>query len=58
MTDTPLLLFPLAWPPQLQYDYPEPPTWEFRDSVADRPAVEWIGEIYRRHRGTSAEARD
>lgn len=49
------LLFPLAWPPELQYEYPEPPPSEFLDSLHDHPAVTWIRDIYRRHRGESAE---
>ena len=48
------LLFPLAWPDELQYAYPEPPRSEFRESVRDHPAVSWIAETYRRHRGRSA----
>jgi glutathione S-transferase len=51
------LLFPLAWPPELQYDYPEPPPSRLLDQVAVHPAVAWIREIYRRHRGASAEMR-
>jgi glutathione S-transferase len=49
------LLYPLAWPAELQYDYPDPPPSEFTDSVKDHPGVAWIRDIYRRHRGTSAE---
>jgi glutathione S-transferase len=49
------LLFPLAWPPELQYEFPEPPPSEFLDSLADHPAVGWIGETYRSQRGESAE---
>ncbi len=48
------LLFPLAWPEELQYDYPKPPPSEFRDSLAEHPAVAWIRSVYRRHRGDSA----
>jgi glutathione S-transferase len=51
------LLFPLAWPDELQYDYPEPPRSEFRESVRDHPAVAWVRETYRRHRGRSASVR-
>jgi glutathione S-transferase len=51
------LLYPLAWPGEFQYDFPDPPPSEFRDSVRDHPSVTWIGDIWRRHRGTSAEAR-
>jgi hypothetical protein len=49
------LLFPLAWPPELQYEFPEPPPSGFLDSLAGHPAVSWIRETYRRHRGESAE---
>jgi glutathione S-transferase len=48
------LLFPLAWPEELQYDYPVPPGSEFRESVSDHPAVAWVRAIYRRYRGRSA----
>ena len=49
------LLFPLAWPPEYPYEVPEPPPSAFFDSLRDHPAVAWIGETYRRHRGESAE---
>jgi glutathione S-transferase len=49
------LLFPLAWPPELQYDYPDPPDSPFIRSFAGHPALDWIRDIYRGHRGTSAE---
>jgi glutathione S-transferase len=50
------LLFPVAWPPELQYDYPEPPrSSPWLESLTRHPAAEWITEIYRRHRGVSAE---
>ena len=49
------LLYPLAWPDELQYSPPQPPRWEFRASLADHPAVSWIRDTYRRYRGTSAE---
>ena len=48
------LLFPLAGPDNLQYDPPRPEGWQFRDELADRAALEWVREMYRRHRGTSA----
>jgi glutathione S-transferase len=48
------LLYPLAWPEGVQYDPPEPSGWEFRERLADRPALQWVREMYRRHRGTSA----
>ncbi len=47
------LLFPLAWPPELQYPYPRPPDLELLDRFKTHPTVEWIGEMYRRHRGNS-----
>jgi glutathione S-transferase len=49
------LLFPLAWPPELQYRYPDPPKWQQMESLAGHPAVDWIRETYRRHRGSSME---
>jgi glutathione S-transferase len=49
------LLYPLVWPPEYQYALPEPPRSEFRESVSDHPAVGWLAEIWRRHRGSSAE---
>ncbi len=51
------LLYPLANPPEFQYPIPEPPP-KLRgviDSLSSHSAVEWIGEMYRRHRGVSAE---
>jgi len=49
------LLFPLAWPAELQYRYPDPPEWRRLEPLARHPAVDWIREIYRRHRGSSKE---
>jgi glutathione S-transferase len=49
------LLFPLAWPDELQYDYPDPPASGLLGALRDHPAVAWIAETYRRHRGRSAE---
>jgi glutathione S-transferase len=49
------LLYPLAWPDELQYDYPEMPYSEFTDSVQSHPGVGWIRDTWRRHRGESAE---
>jgi glutathione S-transferase len=45
-------------PPEFPYPLPEP--WpaelvELRESIADRPGVRWVLDIYRRNRGTSAE---
>ena len=50
------LLFPLAWPAELQYPYPQPPEWGAAlELLTKHPAVEWIREMYRRHRGPSAD---
>jgi glutathione S-transferase len=49
------LLFPLAWPAELQYPYPRPADWGVLRPLAEHPAMEWITETYRRHRGSSAE---
>ncbi|MGH2984997.1 MAG: glutathione S-transferase family protein [Solirubrobacterales bacterium] len=49
------LLYPLAWPPEYPYEVPEPPPSEFFDSLRDHPAVAWIADTYRRHRGQSPE---
>jgi Glutathione S-transferase, N-terminal domain len=46
---------PARLAPELQYEFPEPPPSEFLDSLADHPAVGWIGETYRSQRGESAE---
>jgi glutathione S-transferase len=48
------LLYPLVWPPEFPYALPKPPTWKFLDPIRDHPALEWIRETWRRHRGTSA----
>jgi glutathione S-transferase len=44
------LLFPLAWPAELQYAYPPPPHWGALEVLSRHPAVDWIREMYRRHR--------
>ena len=52
------LLLPLVSPPEFQYCLPEawPPPWEeFRRSFSERPGYVWAMEMFRRHRGTSAE---
>lgn len=49
------LLFPLAWPAELQYDYPDPPDAGFARTFDGHPALDWIRQIYSRHRGSSAE---
>jgi glutathione S-transferase len=51
------LLFPLAMPPQVQYRYPELPDWGEMRPHASHPAVDWVREMYRRHRGTSSATR-
>ena len=48
------LLYPLVWPPEFQYRLPDPPRWEFLEGHRDHPALGWISEIWRRHRGSSA----
>jgi glutathione S-transferase len=50
------LLYPLVWPPEFQYELPEPPQWKFLESHRDHPALNWISETWRRHRGSSAAA--
>lgn len=51
------LLYPLVNPPEYQYRLPQPSgrLQSWMDSMAGHPATAWIGEIYRRHRGRSAE---
>ncbi len=52
------LFFPLVRPPESDQlapvDLPEP-LRQFRDEQQGRPGWEWVREMYRRHRGTSAE---
>ena len=52
------LLVPLVLPPEFPYlpqiAFPEP-VERYRASLLDRPAVRWAAEMYRRHRGRSAE---
>jgi glutathione S-transferase len=50
------VLFPLAWPAELQYDYPTPPDSELLSALEQHPGVAWIKEMYRRHRGPSMAA--
>ncbi len=55
------LLFPLVAPPQFPYELPAewPDEWEqFRRSLSDRPAYQWVQEMYSRHRGSSAAVSD
>lgn len=54
------LLYGVARPPEFPYamvaDDDLPASWrEFLDSLAQQPGGRWIAEIYRRHRGASAE---
>jgi glutathione S-transferase len=48
------LLFPLARPAELQYAYPKFPEWGALKAHTEHPAVEWIREMYRRHRDPSS----
>jgi glutathione S-transferase len=48
------LLYPLVWPPEFQYELPEPPHSDFRESIRDHPARAWIAETWRRHRSSSS----
>jgi glutathione S-transferase len=48
----------LLRPPEFPYPLPDP--WppllvELRESIADRTGSRWVADIYRRHRGRSAE---
>lgn len=49
------LLYPLGWPPELQYDFPEPPHVERLESLRAHPIAGWVREMWARHRGCSAE---
>src|SRR5258705_41123 len=52
------LFYPLVQPPEFPYPWPRPlPAWlqEDRALLSERVAFRWVGEMYRRHRGTSAE---
>jgi hypothetical protein len=40
---------------ELQYDYPGPPESQLVKSLEGHPGVDWIRDIYRRHRGSSME---
>jgi glutathione S-transferase len=54
------LFMPIVRPPEMQYARDErlpAPLEEFRQELAVRPGFEWVREIYRRHRGESAEIR-
>jgi glutathione S-transferase len=52
------MLSPLAQPPEIQYPLriERPPyLQEYRDAVMRHPAAQWTLEVYRQHRGRSAE---
>src|SRR5262249_39733814 len=52
------LLYPIVLPPEFPYPIPAPlptPAARFRGSLRGRRGFEWAAEMYRRHRGTSAE---
>src|SRR5207244_1662328 len=52
------LFSPLVIPPELQYRLPEPlPSVlvEYRSAFGGHPAYRWVTDVYRRHRGVSAE---
>jgi glutathione S-transferase len=54
------LLAPIVVPAEHPHRPPEPlpPSFrEFRASLAAHPGFRWVAEMYRRHRGTSAEVR-
>jgi glutathione S-transferase len=52
------LLMPIVWPDEAEYlpsgPFPDA-VHAWRDSVSSHPAFEWVGDMYRRHRGASAE---
>ena len=50
------LLYPIAQPPEFQYDLPDPPASGYLDSTRDHPGRAWIAEIWRRHRGQNTAA--
>jgi glutathione S-transferase len=52
------LLTPIVSPPEFEYRVAGAPPrviQEYRDSLAQHPAFRWAEDMYRRHRGTSAE---
>jgi glutathione S-transferase len=52
------LFYPVVRPPEFPYPMVEglpDSARAFLDSLARRPGGRWVGEIYRRHRGRSAE---
>jgi len=51
------LLFPLVRPPEAPFMIPGPlpeSVTRFRDQLSERRGFEWVQEMYRRHRGSSA----
>jgi glutathione S-transferase len=48
------LLYPMVWPPEFPYELPEPRPWRFLEPLRGHPALGWISETWRRHRGSSA----
>jgi len=53
------MICPIVQPPEMQYPpaIPYPAALaEFRDAVLRHPSAAWTTEMYRRHRGTSAES--
>ncbi len=51
----------LVRPPEFPYPLPEPRPPAFEElhaSIAGRPGFRWVLDIYRRHRGASAEVVD
>ena len=52
------LLAPVVLPPEFPYRPPGPlpaPVTRWRDALVSRPVCRWAAEMYRRHRGRSAE---
>lgn len=52
------ILSPIVLPPEFPYPPPQPysPTFRgFIDRWANHPGADWVRDMYRRHRGTSAE---
>jgi glutathione S-transferase len=52
------MLSPLLWPAEYPYAFPGPlpePAASFRAALAGRRGFTWASEIYRKHRGRSAE---
>jgi glutathione S-transferase len=50
------LLYPLVWPPEFPYELPDPPRWGFLEPMRGHPALGWISDMWRQHRGASASA--